>query len=318
MYSNLEFRHLSYFVAVAEEGSFGKAAGRLHVSQPNLTTQIRNLEEAMDATLLIRGGQGTRISAAGSAFLPFARQLLQIREDAARETSAVHHGRTSSFRLGYSPFISQGLLREALRAYKELVPEGADGLSNDGSATLAKMVRDGSLDAALVTLPVAGRELLKQVICTERYLVCLRRDDPYGTEKSLSPASVSANLKIFVNRSQNPLFSDYVKRKLSSAGINPRAMHLVATPADMQLQVQAGNGWGLVHESLKLDPDLTRLKITGVPIRVRTAFISHKNQDRPLFPLLAFRIAATCERRPLDFKRAAAEVHTGEHIRLAS
>ncbi len=177
----------------------------------------------MDATLLIRGGQGTRISAAGSAFLPFARQLLQIREDAARETSAVHHGRTSSFRLGYSPFISQGLLREAFRAYKELVPEGADGLSNDGSATLAKMVRDGRLDAALVTLPVAGRELIKQVICTEKYFVCLRKDDPCGTEKSLSPASVSANLKIFVNRSQNPLFSDYVKRKLGSAGRERRS-----------------------------------------------------------------------------------------------
>ncbi len=319
MFSSMEFRHLSYFVAVAEERSFGKAAGRLHVSQPNLTTQIKHLEEAMDATLLIRSSIGARLSPAGVSFLPFAKQLLQTREKAARQASAIHHGVGPSFRLGYSPFVSRGLLQEALRAYKELVPDGAKGQLSDSSEALAKMVREGELDAALVILPVAGRELLRQLVCSERYLVCLRRDDKHSGERSLSPASVSANLKISVNRKQNPLFYEYVRRKLLKSGIHPYITHVVSTQADVQLQVSAGNGWGLVHESLRLEPDLMHLKITGLSLRVRTAFISHTNQDHPLFPLLAYRLAATCENKPTELKRRPAIVlPAGSALRLAS
>lgn len=317
MIPDIEFRHLSYFIAIAEEGSFGKAAKSLHISQPTLTTQIKHLEESADATLLIRGSRGTGLSPAGLLLLPLARQLLQLRGEATRTISAVHHRRKASFRWGYSPFVSRGLLLEALRAYKELVPEGADGQMSDGSANLAKMVERGQLDAAIVTLPVAGRELFRQVVCSERYMVCLRRDDAFASAKSLSPGSVAANLKIFVNRSQNPLFFEYIQRKLVQAGIHPHVTHLVSTQTDVQFQVLAGNGWGLVHQSLKLDPDLKHMTITGVPLRVRTAFISNKNQEHPMFPLLAFRLAATCQSKRLEL-RTVDEVPGRAPLRPAS
>ncbi len=304
---DIEFRHLSYFVAVAEEGSFTKAATRLHVSQPNLTKQMKQVEGTLSAPLLIREVAGTRLTPAGLAFLPLARHLLQMRDDAARTASAVHLGRQSAFRLGYSSFSSRGLLREAVDAYKEFRPNTEVEQINEGSAALARMVIDGKLDAALVTLPVGGNQLLKQRICSERYLVCLREDDPHAQAAKLSHRCVAAHLRVFVNRTQNPLFIKAIEGKLAAAGIQVNPTHFVSTPNEMQFQVLAGNGWGLVHESLKLDEGLVRLPIEGLPLRVSTAFISHKNQEQPLFALLAFRIAASCGNAPPELKKLQTE-----------
>jgi DNA-binding transcriptional LysR family regulator len=299
---DIEFRHLLYFVAVAEEGSFTKAATRLHVSQPNLTKQMRQVEEALSAPLLVREAAGTRLAPAGLAFLPLARRLLQMREDAARTASDVHQGKQSAFRLGYSPFVSRGLLSEAVQVFRELRPDTAVEQINEGSATLAKMVNDGKLDAALVTLPISGNQLLKQRICSERYLICLREDDPHARSKNLSHQCVAAHLRVFVNRAQNPMLSMAIERKLAAANIQVRPTHFVSNPSDVQFQVQAGNGWGFVHESLKLEQGLVRRPIEGLPLRVRTAFISRKNEEHPLFPLLAFRLATTCENKPMELR----------------
>ena len=299
---DIEFRHLLYFVAVAEEGSFTKAATRLHVSQPNLTKQMKQVEEALSAPLLVRETAGTRLAPAGLAFLPLAKRLLQMRDDAARTASDVHQGKQSAFRLGYSPFVSRGLLSEAIQAFRELRPDTAVEQINEGSATLAKLVSDGKLDAALVTLPISGNQLLKQRICSERYLVCLREDDPHARSTSLSHQCVAAHLHVFVSRAQNPVFSKSLERKLANANIHARPTHFVSNPSDVQFQVQAGNGWGLVHESLNLEQGLVRRPIEGVPLRVRTAFISRKNQEHPLFPLLAFRLATKCENKPIELR----------------
>ena len=148
-------------------------------------------------------------------------------------------------------------------------------------------------------------------------MVCLRRDDPSASLKTLSPDLVAANLKVFVNRSQNPLFSEYVQRKLVQAGIHSHVTHIVSTQTDVQFQVLAGNGWGLVHESLKLDPDLKHMTIAGVQMRVRTAFVSNQNQEHPMFPLLAFRLAAICQSKPMELRTVAA-VSARAPLRLAS
>src|ERR1035441_4374706 len=84
LYSGLEFRHLRYFVAVAEECNFGRAAIRLHLSQPSLSTQIRKLEDGIHATLFVRGRAGAELTAAGRVFLQEAKRLLHMSKRAIR------------------------------------------------------------------------------------------------------------------------------------------------------------------------------------------------------------------------------------------
>ncbi len=98
MYQGPEFRHLVYFLAVAEECNFGKAAHRLHLSQPSLSEQIKQLEAILDATLFTRGRAGAGLTASGRKFLPHARRILQMSHNAVRATSprysAAHSDRT--------------------------------------------------------------------------------------------------------------------------------------------------------------------------------------------------------------------------------
>jgi len=101
VYEGPEFRHLRYFVAVAEECNFNRAARRLRVSQPSLSTQIRQLEEGLDAKLYTRSSAGTSLTPAGSALLPHARQMLLMREQAVQHTTLAKSGHQIPFRFGY-------------------------------------------------------------------------------------------------------------------------------------------------------------------------------------------------------------------------
>ena len=295
MFPGLEFRHLTFFIAVAEECSFTRAAQRVHVSQPSLSQGIKQLEDGLAATLFFRGPAGVSLSPAGAALLPFARDLLQRRDEAARTANAVHQGRELPFRFGYSPFVSRGIVREVLCAYPELVPGGRIEQSSESTVSLTRMVVERRLDAALVTYPIHAENLRVQIVCKERCVVCLRADDPHASDELLSSPDVSTHLRVFVARGQNPLFFDQLQRRLRRAGIHVSSLNFVSTPADVQFQVQAGSNWGLVRASVRLEPDLITKEIEGLRLPIKTAFICHVTQDRPVLPLLAYRLAKTCQ-----------------------
>src|SRR5215831_4651976 len=107
----MELRHMRYFVAVAEERNFTRAAGRLHLAQPSLSRQIRNLEQELGVSLLHRGKGGLTLTAAGNEYLAQARKLLADSADAIRVTQAV--GRSERRRLvigSVEPAVASGLL----------------------------------------------------------------------------------------------------------------------------------------------------------------------------------------------------------------
>ncbi len=101
MYNGLKFPHLHYFVAVAEECNFGRAAIRLHLSQPSLSAQIKKLEECIKATLFRRGRAGAELTPAGRHFLEAAKRLLHMSTLAFESTSSVHSGINLPLRFGY-------------------------------------------------------------------------------------------------------------------------------------------------------------------------------------------------------------------------
>ena len=88
----VEFCHLKYFLVVAQEGNFTCAAERLHLSQPSLSTQIKQFEESMSAQLFVREKSGVMLTPAGNALMPFAEQVLRLREQAVDSVRAIHKG----------------------------------------------------------------------------------------------------------------------------------------------------------------------------------------------------------------------------------
>lgn len=119
----MELRHLRYFIAVAEELNFTRAAARLHIGQPPLSMQIRDLEEEIGVRLFERGPRRVVLSAAGERFLPRARSILDGLADAVEEARRAARGELGELRIGFTsslPFTD--LLPDALNAYRRRYP----------------------------------------------------------------------------------------------------------------------------------------------------------------------------------------------------
>jgi len=116
----MELRHLRYFVAVAEELHFRRAAERLHMSQPPLSQQIRALEEEVGAPLLLRNQRKVELTAAGAAFYARAREILAAVEDAALEARRVQRGEVGRLAVGFVGSAMYSFVPELLRAFREM------------------------------------------------------------------------------------------------------------------------------------------------------------------------------------------------------
>ena len=182
----MQLSQLAYFVAVAEEGSFTRAAERVGVAQPSLSQQVKALETDLGALLVHRTRGSVGLTAAGETLLPVARRMLADAETARRrihELEALDRGRV---RLGATPSLCTGLLPAVLAGYRERYP-GIDIVVHEGgSRGLQEELRQGGLDLALV---IDARldddpELATVPLLTEDLVVISRHGDPGPTRRA--------------------------------------------------------------------------------------------------------------------------------------
>ena len=287
MYDAVEFRHLRYFVAVAEEGNFSRAAERLHVSQPSLSFQMKQLEGSIPAQLFVRENSGIKLTPAGDALMPYAKQLIRIRDQALEATAAINSGKAPPLQLGFSLFINHGLVETTVKSYRRLFPDSKVLHTSDCTARLLELLREGNLHAALVTLPVERHGLVVQQIASERLLVCLRKDDPQAGQPSVPPMRLAAKLQISFDPKYHPALYSHLSGLLSRAGIALEPTRFASAPSEVQWMVKQGWGYALMHESTVLDPELVFRPITGVDIFIESAFVYQAASQNPALQLLA-------------------------------
>ena len=288
MYDAVEFRHLRYFVAVAEEGNFSRAAERLHVAQPSLSFQMKQLEESIPAELFVRENSGIKLTPAGDTLLPYAKRLLRLRDRALEATAAINSGKAPPLQLGFSLFINYGLVETAVKSYRRLFPDSKVLQTSDCTARLLELLREGNLHAALVTLPIERHGLVVQQIASERLLVCLRKDDPQATQPSVSPLGLAAKLQVSFDPKYHPLLYTHLSGLLSRAGIALEPTRFVSAPSEVQWMVKQGWGYALIHESTVLDPELVCRPIAGVNVLIESAFVYRAASPQPALQLLAW------------------------------
>lgn len=162
----VELRHLRYFVAVAEEGAMARAAERLHVTQPSLSRQLRQLERDIGTPLFERTTRGTTLTGAGTALHRHALLLLRL-ADATRDVArAPDHLARDIVNLGIPQGIPQHQLLRALAEVEEHLPYTAISITEASSAEQLKLIREGHLDLGIVREPPSGSlraELLFEV-----------------------------------------------------------------------------------------------------------------------------------------------------------
>lgn len=146
----MELRHLRYFVAVAEDQNITRAALRLHVSQPPLSRQIRNLEDELGVALFEHHANALRLTQAGRVFLKEARLVLQRAERAVQMARAAAGAKWGEIQVGYAPSLTVELLPRALTYFRKLNPAVRVRLHDLSTQDMLRGLRDGKLHAALL------------------------------------------------------------------------------------------------------------------------------------------------------------------------
>jgi DNA-binding transcriptional LysR family regulator len=188
--NDLEVRQLRYFVAVAEELHFGRAAERLTMAQPPLSRAIRDLERQLDVSLLERTTRQVRLTAAGEVLLRDARTALDAIAAADRRTR--HAGRAEpSLRLAFKADYDAGLLPQILAAYQREEAALPVEFVLGGRDEQMPALRDGRADVALVFTPMVDRDLDGEPLLTEPRVVALAASDPLAGRASLRLADLA-------------------------------------------------------------------------------------------------------------------------------
>jgi LysR family hca operon transcriptional activator len=207
----MELRHLRFFVAVAEEGSFSNAAERrLHTAQPSLSRQIRDLELEVGVKLLERKARGIALTAAGRVFLDHVRFALMQIEAAGEAARRAERPATPSFVVGFLAGQEVVWLSEALRILREEAPDIEITLSSQSSPELADALMQGKMDVAILrreiqTTGLAFKFLIKEplvAILTAGHRLAARkaiRPQELAREAFVGPARLAPALKSVIN-----------------------------------------------------------------------------------------------------------------------
>jgi len=247
----VELRHLRYFVAVAEELHFGRAAQRLHIVQPALSKQIANLESELGVQLFHRTRRRVTITGAGAALYEEVRVILHRIDRAVETAQMTAAGQIGSLDLGFIGPAMWSVLPKLLESHHRRVPDVRFRLSELSSVNQIASLRDGRLDAAFVRLPLHDYDDVNfSVVLREPFVVTLPEEHPAAVLPSVDLAELAAEPFIFVPRRVEPGFYDRCIALCQSYGFSPRIVEEGTGPTAICGMVATGLGITLSPSSI--------------------------------------------------------------------
>ena len=260
----MELRHLRYFVAVAEELHFGRAAARLRIAQPPLSRQIRDLERELGTTLFERGPRGVDLTPAGRAFLPEARLTLAQAERAHRTAQRAARGETGRLRVGFVDAATHsGILPDVLGFFRMHLPSIGLSLFELDPLQQAEALRDGRIDLGVLYSPPADAErwLRIETVYADPLIAALPRAHRLASRKSLKLADLADEPFVLFPRPIATTVYDDIIGRCRTAGFSPRVVQEAAAWHTTASLVSAGVGVAFVPRSL------SRMRQPGVAYR---------------------------------------------------
>ncbi len=226
----VEIRQLRYFVAVAEERNFGRAARRLHLSQPPLSMQIKGLEKELGISLFDRTTRRVELTDSGRALLPQARRILSAVEEAKAAARGAELGLRGELGIGFVSSATLSLLPPALRLFRERFGGVELHLRELTSGEQLEALYDGAIRVGLVRLPLRAPEIHLEPVLGEPFVVALPSGHPLEACESVSLEAVAEEDLIFFRRRLEPGFHEQIVELLGRVGAWPRvaqyAVHL--------------------------------------------------------------------------------------------
>ncbi|CFQ57868.1 LysR family transcriptional regulator [Yersinia frederiksenii] len=256
---SIELRHLRYFIAVAEELHFGRAAERLRISQPPLSQQIQILEEQIGARLLARNNRNVSLTQAGTLFLKESYQILAQVNSASEKAARLHRGESGELTIGFTssaPFISA--VSKNLRAFRQLHPQVHIKMQEVNTKQQIEPLLDGRLDLGVMRNTRLPDALQYRLLLREPLVAVVHEEHPLAALPSIQYSSLAEQPFVFFAREVGTALYDEILTLLARAGITPYITQEVGEAMTIVGLVSSGLGVSILPASF------TRVKVDGV------------------------------------------------------
>jgi LysR family transcriptional regulator, benzoate and cis,cis-muconate-responsive activator of ben and cat genes len=247
-----ELRLIRYFVAVAEELHFGRAAARLHVAQPGLSQQIQSLERRLGVRLLERTSRQVRLTAAGSLLLTEGRRLLADAEravDRVQRTGRGEVGRVTVAAIGSATY---DVVPRLLRAHRARSPDVELVLREMSTPAQVQALRTGEIDVGLLRVPADTADLVVHAVRDDRMALMLPDAHPLAKKSRIPLRALAREPLILFPAAPRPSWADTVVAACREAGFEPIVAQEAMESATVVSFVAAGVGIAIVPEGLKV------------------------------------------------------------------
>ncbi|AFY87904.1 LysR substrate-binding domain-containing protein [Chroococcidiopsis thermalis] len=249
----MELRHLRYFIAVAEELNFSRAAERLHMAQPPLSQQIRDLEAEIGVRLFDRTKRRVELTVAGRVFLEKVRQLLRQIEQAVEAAQRASRGEIGRLSLGFNSSATYSVLPTLLKAFRERCPEVVLDLHELTTPQQILQLQQQQIDAGILYLPIDLEEIELEIVSVlkEGMAIAIPETHPLATSTQISIRALSQELFVLPPARLGSGLYNQIRQFFQQTEFSP-----IAVQEAIQLQtsislVAGGVGVALVPSSLQ-------------------------------------------------------------------
>jgi DNA-binding transcriptional LysR family regulator len=300
----MELRHLRYYVAIAEERSFTRAAERLWVAQPGLSSQIRRLESELGVKLFERHTRGVDLTAVGEIFLERARAVLAAADVAESVAQDIQDGRVGSIRLGITALMGWCLAPRLLEAFAQSSPAVDVAVVESHGGTLVRELRDGRLDAVLAPTMFGSPELFRARLSPEPWVVLAAATHRLAElGGSIAPRELEGEQVIVTGQRDGLAYDQAVLETLAALGVTPQPRQGGPGPALLG-PVAAGEAIALATAPV---PPFREIVARPLDALQRVEFALMRNDETPTPALAELMHAATAiaERSPRALRAVA-------------
>ena len=283
----MELRHLRYFVQVAEEQHYGRAAERLRVAQPALSRQIQDLEEEIGFKLFDRLPRGVKIGAAGKLFMEDARRILQQVNEATARAKRVAAGQSGTLRVGFVESVSwHGVVPDSFRQFRERQPDVELQLKPASSMEQTEAVQSGRLDAGFVfTIAHIGRELAQLPVASLNLMLAAPKGHPLTKLKKLRLRDLRDAAFVWFPRRESPAYYDRLMHECFRGGLkSPHVVQEALNEATILSLVSCRLGVAFVSSATRwrCPESVVVLPVTDLNLPLPLALIWRKDNVSPL------------------------------------
>ncbi len=247
----MELRHIHYFIAVAEELHFSRAAQRLHISQPPLSQQIQSLEDELKVKLFERTKRQVHLTEAGKVFLERSYQVLAQLEQAIAVTQQIGRGEVGQLAIGFVDSAMYTLLPEILRVFREQSPAVELRLHELTTQEQIQALHHKQVDIGIVRSAISEPGLSVEYLLPESLVLALPENHPFSAQTQVSLSTLADEFFILFPAKLGPLFYEQIIYSCQQAGFRPKVAQEAVQMQTIVGLVAAGLGIAIVPASLQ-------------------------------------------------------------------